>query len=308
MKRTNVYFWMLIGFYGSFCFGQELEPFELTDAWTAKITAMAPSKTTVPATKNRNILIFSLHTGYEHWTIPHTETVMRTVAEKSGAFKVSSSNKITAFEAENLAKFDAVILNNNCSERDKRDLFWDIIKKDSSLTETQQLKKAQQFQQNLLDYVTTGGGLFVLHGGITMLNKSEAFGKMVGGSFDYHPVQQKVTVKTVDAEHPLTKAFKGIDFEHVDEPYFFNNAYFNTDFHPLLYMEADAITEKKEGTSTDNICYVSWVKRYGQGRVFYASPSHNPQSYEHEGMLQFLLDGLQYVCGDLVCDDTPLKN
>ena len=56
-----------------------------------------------------------------------------------------------------------------------------------------------------------------------------------------------------------------------------------------------------------DIRYTAWIKKYGKGRVFYCSPSHNAQSFEKPELLQFLLDGIQYTLGDLKCDDTPKK-
>jgi type 1 glutamine amidotransferase len=111
----------------------------------------------------------------------------------------------------------------------------------------------------------------------------------------------------MDKNHPLLQAFNGEGFKHVDEPYMFNNAYFDYNFRPLLYMEADKLEGKKEEVK-DNIKYISWIKKYGKGRVFYSSPSHNAQSFENPSLLQFFLDGLQYASGDLKCNDSPLSN
>jgi type 1 glutamine amidotransferase len=271
----------------------------------SKIAAMAPPSVAKRRTEKKNILIFSLHTGYEHWTIPHTAAVSKLLAERSG-FTVSTTKDIAMFDSEQLEKFDAIVLNNNCSIGDRRNLFWDVLKEDPSLTDTDREARANALEKNLIHYVSSGGGLMILHGGIVMQNKSEAFGNMVGGSFDYHPKQQNITVKLVDADHPMVRAFQGAPFEHIDEPYFFDNAYFDYDFRPLLFMEADQLEGKKEAVG-DNIKYVSWIKRFGNGRVFYASPSHNAQSYENPGLLGFLADGLKYVVGELACDDTPMK-
>ncbi len=286
---------------------QELKPFELTDAWLSKIESIAPKSTTTKVEGKKNILIFSLYTGFEHWTIPHTEAVIKLLAEKSGAFQVVTSNEIARFETDELRKFDAVVLNNNCSIGDQRNLFWDVLKADRSMSDQKRLDEAQSLENNLLKYVDEGGGLMVLHGGIVMQNKSAAFGEMMAGSFDYHPKQQNIKVNLVDAKHPMVKAFDGRGFEHIDEPYFFNNAYFDYNFRPLLYMEADQIEGKKEAVD-DNIKYISWIKPYGSGRVFYCSPSHNAQSYKNPHLLQFLLDGMQYATGDLKCDDSPMAH
>ena len=62
----------------------------------------------------------------------------------------------------------------------------------------------------------------VVHGAIVMQNNSMPFSEMCGGSFDYHPRQQEITLQLVDPKHPLVKAFEGKPFVHVDEPYLFN--------------------------------------------------------------------------------------
>ncbi len=303
MKKIIVAFSLLISWFS--VSAQQVESFELSDAWLSGIEKIAPSSTTVPVKKKKNLLIFSLHTGYEHWTIPHTEAVMKIIAEKSSGFTVATSKDISVFEKKNLKKYDAILLNNTCSIGDERNMFWDVLKGDSSLTEQQAWEKAKELEVNLTNYVKQGGGLMVLHGGITFLNNSATFSQMVGGSFDYHPKQQMIEVKLVDPVHPLVKALGGEGFEHFDEPYIFNNAYADYNFHPLLYMEADKI-EGLRAPLEDNIRYISWIKAHGKGKVFYASPSHNAQLYESPKILQFFLDGMQYATGDLVCDDSPL--
>lgn len=284
---------------------QSLPAFELSEEWLAKIEKMAPAEPRIPVDDQKKILIFSLHTGFEHWTIPHTEAVVKLLAEKSGAFQVATSKDIYEFEKKNLKNYDVIVLNNNCSKGDRRNLFWDKLAEDASLTDEQRSKKAQQLEDNLLRYVSKGGGLVVLHGAIVMQNKSENFGQMMGGSFDYHPKQQEIHVKPVDPDHPMVAAFENDGFTHVDEPYFFNNAYFNYDFRPLLYMDVNSL-EGLKAEVEDKIKYISWIKRYGKGRIFYASPSHNAQSMENPELLQFFLDGMQYAAGDLECEDTPM--
>jgi type 1 glutamine amidotransferase len=131
---------------------------------------------------------------------------------------------------------------------------------------------------------------------------------MIGGSFDYHPQFQLLTLELVEPDHPLTAAFDGKGYVHYDEPYFFTNAYEEMNFRPLLKLnlsKLDPETLKKKPVD-ETFRYVSWIKRHGEGRVFYCSPSHHPGSYETEAMLRYVLDGVQYALGDLKCDDSPL--
>lgn len=283
-----------------------LNAFPVTEGWKAKVYDLAPQKATAKAKKTRKILLFSLFTGFNHWTVPHTAEMVKILGTKSGAFEIVESNDIAIFDKANLKSFDAIVLNNTCSKPDHRDIFFDVLNEDKSLTESEIKTKAAEYEKNLLEYVKTGGGLIVLHGGIVMQNKSAAFGDMMGGSFDYHPVQQKISVKLVDNKHPLVAAFEGEGFDHIDEPYFFNNAYFDYNFKPLLYMETDKLHSMKT-TPSDKIKYIAWIKKYGKGRVFYASPSHNAQVMDNPKILKFFLDGMQYAIGDLKCDDKPMQ-
>ncbi len=285
---------------------QGLKSAKLTESWKTKIKALAPDAPRLEPGKRHRVLLFSLFTGFNHWVVPHTDAVIEILSEKSGLCDVVQTTDVSWFAPERLARFDAVILNNNCSIGPKRDLFYDALKK-AGLPQAQCDAKAAELEKNLIEYVAQGHGLLALHGAIVMQNNSEAFSEMMGGSFDYHPAQQPVQLELVDAKHPLAKAFDGKPFIHVDEPYLFKNAYAKLNFRPLLSMDLSKLTPPR-GKTLSGIRYVSWVKRHGQGRVMYISPSHNAQSFEQPALLQFYLDGLQYVLGDLTCDDSPIGN
>ena len=93
-----------------------------------------------------------------------------------------------------------------------------------------------------------------------------------------------MTLRTVDADHPLVAAFRGKGpFIHRDEPYCFNGPYEKLDFHPLLALDAKGIKDPK-GQVGKIVRYVAWIKPYGKGRVFYCSPSHFPESYESHAL------------------------
>jgi type 1 glutamine amidotransferase len=105
----------------------------------------------------------------------------------------------------------------------------------------------------------------------------------------------------------LVQGFNGKGFSHIDEPYFFNNAYMSKNFRPLLYMESANI-EGNKYPGGDEKRYIAWIKKYGKGNIFYSSPAHNAQSFSNPQLLQFFLDGLQFVVGDVKCDTSPMGN
>ncbi len=283
---------------------QSLEVPKIDEEFLAKIESLAPAKAKIQAPK-RKLLVYSQHTGFYHWTIPHNDELLKIMAKKSGAFEVHIAHDIESFEKKNLKQYDAVIFNNCNPSGPKRDLFYDLLKMRSSLSEKEIEAKAKVYQQNFMDYIAKGGGLFIMHGAITVQNNDIEFSRLVGGSFDYHPKQQTIHLKEVDKNHPLVAAFHGDGFTHVDEPYFFNNAYAEHNFRPLLYMESKEITGKRD-QAHDDIVYLAWIKRHGKGRVLYSSMSHNIQSAYQAELLEFFLDGIQYVTGDLKCDDSVM--
>lgn len=283
---------------------QSLESFDPTEEWVQKIEQLAPQKARIKA-PTRKVLVFSQHTGFYHWTAPHNVEMLKILGSKSGAFEVTNSYDIDSFKKDNLKNFDAVVFNNCNPAGPKRDLFWDLLQKNSNLSDEKIEKLAKEYEKGFMEYIAEGGGLMILHGAITVQNNSQEFSQMTGGSFDYHPKQQEMHLMEVDEKHPLVQAFSGNGFTHFDEPYFFKNAYFDYNFRPLLYIDATKLEGLRKEPESD-ISYVSWIKKHGKGRVFYSSPSHNAQTLDNPEFLQFLLDGMQYVTGDLKCDDSPI--
>ncbi|MEX2566404.1 MAG: ThuA domain-containing protein [Cyclobacteriaceae bacterium] len=287
-------------------FAQSLKDFPVSEEWLAKIETLAPSNTRVQASVKK-IMVFSQHTGFYHWTIPHNNEMLKILAKKTDAFEITIARDIDSFDKKNLKQYDAVILNNSNPSGPDRNLFADLLQQNSSLNDNKIAALSAEYESNLMEYVAKGGGLMIMHGAITVQNNSEKFSEMVGGSFDYHPKQQEMHLKEVNPDHPLVQAFKGKGFTHIDEPYFFKNAYFDYNFRPLLYIEADKLEGVREEVSNNTI-YVAWIKRHDKGRVFYSSPSHNAQSMDNPELLQFFLDGIQYVVGDLPADDSPIND
>jgi len=227
-----------------------------------------------------------------------TVALVEALGKKSGAFEVVRSDDVQMFAPDKLRQFDAVILNNTCTKGPARNIFLDALGKDAT-------EEAASLEKSLVDFVKKGGGLAAIHGAIVFLNNSARFGDLLGGSFDFHPAQQEVTLKLVEPGHPLLAAFEGKPFVHVDEPYLFKGVD-TKKLRPLLEMDTSLLKcGKRQERVASETRYVAWIKKHGRGRVFYCSPSHNAQSFENPALLRFLLDGIQYTLGDLKCDDSP---
>ena len=55
----------------------------------------------------------------------------------------------------------------------------------------------------------------------------------------------------------------------------------------------------------DNDYGLVWIKSYGKGRVFNCALGHTPTLFETPAFAQMMLNGIQFVLGDLPADTTP---
>ena len=134
---------------------------------------------------------------------------------------------------------------------------------------------------------------------------------MIGGWFKFHWLDpQKITVKIDDKSSPLTKMFNGQDFDINDETYTFSiNSFSRKNVHVLTSINYDKMSFmdklKESNPRPDHDFGLSWIKKDGQGRVFYMALGHDEQIYAIKPMLEHLLAGMQYALGDLKADDSP---
>jgi type 1 glutamine amidotransferase len=237
----------------------------------------------------RKILIFSRCDGFVHSSIPIGVKSVEMLGEKTGAYTSEVSTKLTAFTAENLARFDAVLF----------------------LSSTK-LNPAPEQKQALLDFARSGKGIIGIHAASDSFYEWEDGAAMIGGLFCGHPWTKNCTVqvKLDEPDHPINDCFKGQPFKVMDEIYQFKDPYSRQNQRVLTSLDMDDPDTKavKGGKSdkiirTDNDFGVSWIKREGKGRVFYCSLGHNPEIFWNPAILQHYLAGIQYALGDYKVPD-----
>jgi type 1 glutamine amidotransferase len=137
------------------------------------------------------------------------------------------------------------------------------------------------------------------------------FNKVIGGYFKFHwPDPQLITVKIDDPNSPLTAMFHGKEFEIHDETYTFEQDSFSRkNVHVLTSIDYDKMSAedkaKEAKPRTDGDYALSYIRREGQGRVFYEGHGHSDRVYAMTPMLEHLRAGIQYALGDLKADDSP---
>jgi len=165
---------------------------------------------------------------------------------------------------------------------------------------------------NLIAFVKGGRGLCVIHAGADNFYDSPDAADMVGGQFDGHPWGGGGTwaFKLDEPSHPLNRSFEGKNFKAGDEIYQQKSPFYDRAKVRVL-VSLDLSDEKtaavKNQKRADKDFAVSWVRPYGEGRVFYTSFAHDRRAYLNKAILWHILDGLQYTLGDITADDKPVS-
>ena len=275
---------------------------ELFDAM-ATLDAI-PAKAPATPKKARKVLVYAKAKGWVHSAIPITAFTVEEIGKQTGAWTTTISYNEGDFTAENLAKYDVLVLDNTTGS------FLDTPGDDAG---TAARRKA------LMDFVRGGHGLVMTHAAGDSYHRAgqglwPEYNHMVGGHFKFHWLSpQKITVKIDDPKSPLNAAFNGQSFSVHDETYTFSQDGDNTrkNLHVLYsidYSKMDQADKDKEpavGKRTDGDYILSWIRREGQGRVYYQALGHNEHIWSNEKLLQAFTAGVQYAAGDLAADDSP---
>jgi hypothetical protein len=267
---------------------QNLEP--VPQEQVAQISALIGAQLTAKPAKKRNVLVFWRCEGFVHGkALEYGNAALALAAEKTQAFKADFSNDYESLTPANLAKYDALVLNNTTGLKTQENRF---------------------IEPALVAFVRSGKGLAVIHAGADNFGKAGQACEMVGGHFWGHPWGGGGTwaFKLDEPAHPLNQAFGGKGFTFGDEIYQQESPFYNrAKLRVLVSLDlADKTTaEAKDQRREDKDYAVSWVRPYGKGRVFYTSFGHDQRAFLNKAVLAHILDGLQYALGDLKADDTP---
>lgn len=135
----------------------------------------------------------------------------------------------------------------------------------------------QQFFTALRDYVRAGGGFVALHCTSGCFMQSQEWLEFVGARFVSHGTgvfKQQV----VAAEHPLMQGWD--NYECWDE----------------TYVQTHHPDDRLVLTMRDEEPW-SWIRKEGQGRVFYSASGHDARSWTQPGFLEMLKRALDWSAG-----------
>lgn len=129
--------------------------------------------------------------------------------------------------------------------------------------------RAEEEVAGLLAFVAQGGGLLVLHNGVSLQSAPE-LAQLHGAKFTGHPPYTELAFQLTEegAAHPLSAGLPGFVME--EEPYRY-------ELDPLAQVQV-LLTYRHEGQDYP----AAWTRTYGLGRVAVLAPGHHLPSFLHE--------------------------
>jgi type 1 glutamine amidotransferase len=197
---------------------------------------------------------------------PHEFTARYAEALGKHGFQCQLETETACLTRLNLADFDLIVPNWTMGE-------W-----------------TEEESQALRDAVHGGVNLGGFHGGMGDAFRADVdFKFMVGGSFVGHPHVGDYDISITDPEHVITQGLPA-EFPYNSEQYYMT-------IDPGVHVLAETVYVY-EGQSVP--MPVAWIKRWGQGRVFYGALGHAIGEYDQfPTAFDLNVRGLRWAAGDL---------
>ncbi|MHC4178031.1 MAG: ThuA domain-containing protein [Planctomycetota bacterium] len=262
-----------------------------------QIEAAAPDKAPAKPAKPRNVLVWGR--VWTHQPNPFAEKALEILGKKTGVFRAVVSDDPRLLLADRLGQFDALVMN-NIHQRDPF-LPEDFVKLDPQ-QQTAAKKLDEAVKQSILEFVRGGKGIVGIHAATAALQNWPEYGEMMGGYYGGH-IYQEVTIRLDDPQHPVNACLGGKPWRINDEIYISREPYSRKKLRVLLSLDLDRMADPEKRPDKDYA--VSWVRQYGNGRVFYTTLGHAAETYWNPLFLEHVLAGIQFAIGDLPGEMTP---
>ncbi|MBO9683969.1 MAG: ThuA domain-containing protein, partial [Flavisolibacter sp.] len=134
----------------------------------------------------------------------------------------------------------------------------------------------------LLNFVRSGKGFIPIHSASFCFRNNAEVVEMIGGQFKSHKYDS-FPATIIKPEHPVMQGI--LSFTTKDETY----------VHDKISKAIEVLTERVEGDHREPY---TWVRPYGKGRVFYTAYGHDQNTFNNQGFLDLVRNGIIWAVGD----------
>jgi len=156
-------------------------------------------------------------------------------------------------------------------------------------------------KEELLAFVRNGKGFVAAHTGLTAFESWPEFGEMLGAQYEGHLFTGPARVISESPGSPIVKHL-GAEFEYNDE--FYKAKTFSRDKIDVL-LRFDPLSVPNTTLAKDGDFPLAWVKKYGQGRVFYGSFSHGTELWDRRDIQLMYLEAIKWSLGLTDAEPAP---
>jgi len=242
--------------------------------------------------KRKKLLAIGDVKGFQHDSVSHALATIERMGKESGLWdtyirtdtQLITKKKIAAGNAKNLDYFDAV-------------LFFT----------TGELEMDDSQKADLLSFIRDDGKGFVgAHTATDTFYTWPEYGEMIGGYFDQHPWGTfNAPIIVDDQTFPATKQYPK-ELVINDEIYQHKN-YSRDKVRVLMRLYPSKLDlTNKNVHRTDGDFAVTWVKKYGKGRVFYSTLGHREETWDRPDAKKMYAEAIKWVMGLTEGDVTPI--
>lgn len=232
--------------------------------------------TAMAADAPARLLVVTVTQGFRHKSIETAEPIIEQLGRESGLFRVNYLRQpageeefAKAFAPEALAEFDGVIFASTTGELPIPDV------------------------DGFLSWVKSGKAFIGMHAASDTFKSNDAYVEMIGGHFAGHPWNAGGEHAFVvhEPSHPLASMVPE-RFRWKDEIYQYDLRYNPDNLRVLVSLDMTASNPKEPWHVP-----VSWVRNYGEGRVFYTNFGHNNATWQEPSYQQHLIAGIRWALG-----------
>ncbi len=241
----------------------------------------------VATAKKARMLMVTQSKGFKHGSVNRpagklapAEIAITQLGQTSGLFTVDCTQEVDKdFTKDNLKNYDLVFFyttgNLGIPEETLSYFFNDWLKQ-------------------------KGHGFIGAHSATDTYGDYKPYWDMVGGTFNGHPwgSGETVTITVHDTKHPASLPW-GEEFQIKDEIYQYKN------WQPEKVHVLMSLNMAKCKTKKPYHVPVSWVKNYGDGRIFYTNLGHNESTWANKQFIDSMEHGIKWVLGQEPGDATP---
>jgi type 1 glutamine amidotransferase len=223
--------------------------------------------------EGKKILVFTKNSeGYVHDNISASIDMFFRLGKENN-FSVDTTTNSAVFKDKNIFLYDAVVFSNTNNK----------------------VFENEQEREGFKRYVQSGRGFMGLHSVVGTERDWDWFKQMVGGTFDFHPVFQAFTVKTVDSSHPCTKKIPD-NWVVKDELYVIKEM--NPTIRVMMVSDFSSPDFNSNKPITDifgKTFPCVWTNDYDGGRQWISTLGHDKNDYSDSTFVSHITGGLEWV-------------